>query len=418
MTNASTNWFDRTFTALTNRDFRVLWLGSMVTFVAFFMSTVAQGVVAFDLTGRNTAVGTVVFFQGVAQLVTNPIGGAYADRLDKKKIIFACQAVSGAVFLSIGILVATGLIGIAFLSAGSFIVGMSFSFNGPARQAYVASIVDNERCGNAVALNQVALNASRMVGPLLGSALIAWSLLGTDGTYFVLASMYAIALVLILMLPSSAPRTGEGGVSIFGDIWAGVRYLGGNPQLRALLMFFVPVMMLGFPYITVLPGFAENALGESTSSIGLLLFATAAGGLVASIFVAGLADSPKAHIVFQVAGVIFGLGLIATGLMPNLWLAMAAMFVAGIGTGGFQTLNGALILRGTSPAYFGRVMSLTMLAFAGYGLIALPVGFIADTYGERATLVGMGTIVASVVVVLSPLFGRTLGDPAVSSGQD
>ena len=87
---------------------------------------------------------------------------------------------------------------------------------------------------------------------------------------------------------------------------------------------------------------------------------------------------------------------------------MVMMFVAGIGTGGFQTLNGALLLRGTAPGYYGRVQSLTMLAFAGFGLVALPIGLIADAAGERETLIGMGTAVSTAVILISVVFGRTL----------
>ena len=374
------------------------------------MSSVVQGVVAFDLTGTNRAVGTVVFFQGVAQLFTNPIGGAYADRINKKKIMFACQTVIGSVFLITGILIATDVIRIAFLAVGSFAVGMSFSFLGPSRQAFVANIMDDESRGNAVALNQVALNASRMVGPLVGSALIGWALLGAPGTYFVMAALYAAALVSIVFLPDSPPAPGANEGSIVSDIREGVRYVAHNPRLRVLLLLFVAVMMIGFPYITVLPGFVENELDESTSSIGLLLFAMAAGGLFASVSVAGLADSSRAPFVYLVGGVTFGAGLVGTGFMPSLPLAMVTMFVAGVGTGAFQTLSGALILRGTAPGYFGRVQSLTMLAFAGFGLMALPVGFAADAMGERTTLITMGGVVCIAVLGAALLFGSVLSE--------
>ena len=162
-------WFQRTFTALESRSFRTLWFGSFFSMVAFFMSSAAQAIVAFDLTGNNASVGFVIFGQGFAQLFLAPFGGALADRLPKKPLIIFFQAIIMAVFTSIAILIWLDLIAIWHLVTASFITGMSFSFMGPARQAYVVDLVEEGRRGNAVALNQVALNASRVLGPAVAA---------------------------------------------------------------------------------------------------------------------------------------------------------------------------------------------------------------------------------------------------------
>ncbi|GAB4323919.1 MAG: MFS transporter [Dehalococcoidia bacterium] len=395
-----TAWLGRTFYALGNRPFRVLWIGSLLTFVAFFMSTIAQSVVAFDLTGTNRAVGMVVFAQGVAQLLTAPLGGATADRFSKRMVMLLCQLAIFAVFFIIGLLIAADLITIGLLAAGSFVVGMSFSFVGPSRQAYVAEVVEPYRRGNAVALNQVALNASRVVGPLLGGAMIAIAWSGTAGAYFGMAALYGLAILSLLWLPATRARAGNGR-SVFGDIADGVRYVAHHPQLRVLLPFFALVMMVGFPYVTVLPGYVENQLGYHAGVISVLAGTSAAGGLAAALIVAGFADSPRALTIYSIAGAVFGAGLLATAVAPSLWSAMVTMFAVGVGTGGFQTLNGAVILKLTDVTYYGRVMSLTMLAFAGFGLMALPIGVIADLAGERVILAIMGATVIGIVALLS-----------------
>lgn len=400
-----TAWLGRTFYALGNRPFRVLWIGSLFTFVAFFMSTIAQSVVAFDLTGTNRAVGMVVFAQGAAQLLTAPLGGASADRFSKRMVMLLCQLAIFAVFFAIGVLIAFDRISIILLAAGSFVVGMSFSFVGPSRQAYVAEVVEPYRRGNAVALNQVALNASRVVGPLLGGAMIAISWSGTAGAYFGMAALYALAILSLLWLPATTGRA-SAGRTVFGDIADGIRYAASHPQLRVLLPFFALVMMVGFPYVTVLPGYVENQLGYHAGVISLLAGTSAAGGLTAALVVAGFADSPRALTIYAIAGALFGAGLLATAAAPSLWSALVTMFAVGVGTGGFQTLNGAVILKLTDVAYYGRVMSLTMLAFAGFGLMALPIGVVADLAGERAILAIMGATVVGIVAVLSAVMAK------------
>ena len=114
-----------TFAALENPDFRVLWAGTFLAFIAFFMSTAVQGIVAFNLSGSNSAVGFVVFAQGLAQLVLGPFGGALADRISKRLVIMACQVVITAAFLGTAVLLALDLITLELLAAGSFLISAS-----------------------------------------------------------------------------------------------------------------------------------------------------------------------------------------------------------------------------------------------------------------------------------------------------
>lgn len=387
-------WAQNTFAALSSRHFRVLWIGSVFAFIAFFMSTVVQAVVAFDLSDSNSAVGFVVFAQGIAQLALGPLGGAMADRLSKKAVILACQVTIFAAFTTLGVLVATGVIEVMYLAIGSFVIGMSFSFLGPSRQAFMLELVDNSRRGNAVALSQVALNASRIVAPLIAGAMLSIGFLGAAGAFMGMGAFYIAAIICTIILPPSLPGTGEGR-SILGDIAIGLRYVRGHSQLRTLVASYVLVIMFGFTYITLLPGLLENELHRNADSITILLGANAVGGLGASIGVASQADSRHARLIYTAMCLLFGVSLLATGFAPNFLVLIVAMFFAGIGAGGFQTLNGAIVSQITEPAYFGRVISLTFLAFACSSIFALPIGALADQIGERPAIWLTGGVVCA-----------------------
>lgn len=398
--------FGRTFQALENRHFRTMWIGSFFSFVAFFMSTVVQAVLAFQLTGSNSAVGLVVFGQGVAQLLLGPFGGALADRVSKKKLILFCQSLPFISFTALAVLVVTDLISVGYLVAGAFVNGVSFSFLGPARQAYIIDIVEERSRGNAVAMNQVALNASRVLGPAIAGLLLAIDVIGVSGAYFTMSAFYAVAMGSMLLIPGSPPPEGAGSRSVLGDVIEGYSYVASQPRLRTLVLFFVLVMMVGFPYVTVLPGFVENELGQDATVISLLLSVTAVGALVASLGVASLADSPRALLIYSAMGVVFGLSLIFAAVAPGVAFAVVTMLFVGIGSGAFQTLNGAVIIRESEPRYFGRVMALTMLAFAAFGLMGLPIGFLADQIGERGTLAVMGIVVCATTGILTTILLR------------
>lgn len=400
-------WLQQTFAALAERDFRVLWLGTFLAFMAFFMSTVVQSVVAFGLTGNNSAVGFVVFGQGLAMFSLGPLGGALADRLPKRRVIASCQLVTTTVFLALAFLMATHRIQVAFLAAGSFVMGATFAFLGPTRQAFVVELVQPSRRGNAIALSQVANNASRALGPAIAGVLLAWSVTGATGAYLTMGGLYSLAVVTVLQLPSSPVRANAHETRVLQDVAAGLRYVHQHRRLRVLVMLFMGVVMLGMPHITLLPGLVENQLGHPAESISLLFGLSALAALASSLWVARLADSPAAVSIFVAMGVGFGLSLLVLAWVPTFEAAIAAMLLIGATTGAFQTLSGAVVIRETEPFYAGRVMSLVMMAFGGFGLMGLPVGLLGDVLGERVTLSLLGVAVCGVVVVLRLALART-----------
>ena len=401
-------WAVGTFSTLGNPRFRMLWMGTFLAFIAFFMSLVVNNVVAFELSGSNSAVGFVGFGQGVAQLALGPLGGALADRLPKKTVILACQLAITIAFAVLGFLVLTDIIEVIYLALGSFVIGVAFSFLGPARQAWMVELVEPHQRGNAVALSQVALNASRIIAPLAATFLLGADMLGAEGAFFLMAALYVAAMWYTVQLPhaDTVARTNR---SVFGDIASGLGYVKRTPRLRLLVVSYVLTIMFGFAYTALLPGLLVNELDRKAKAITILLLANAVGGLIASLGVAALADSPRARTIYTAMCVIFGLSVIGMGLAPSYEVLILVMFVSGFGGGGFQTLNGAIVSHTTAPEFFGRVISLTFLAFATSSIIALPAGVLADSIGERTTLLGAGTLVCFVTVAFF-LLNRAIRD--------
>ena len=387
-----------TFAALAVRPFRILWTGTLFAFVGFFMSTVVQSVVAFDLTGENRAVGIVVFAQGLMMFVFGPLGGAFADRLPKRRVIAICQLLTMTVFFVLAWAIAGDRIGIALLVGGSLVMGASFAFLGPARLSLVVELVGPEHRGNAIALSQVANSACRALGPALGGAFLVWSVDGAWLAYITMGLFYLVSVLSLVLLPRSQVREGAGANRVVDDVLDGLRYVRGDKRLRTLVLLFTLVIIIGFPYVTTLPGFVENQLGLPAESSSVLFAVSAFGGLVAGLLVARYADSPKAPALFSWMALGFGLSLVVAAVAPSFLTVTLAMIVVGLLSGGFQTLAGAVIIRNTEPRYVGRVISLTMLSFAGFGLMALPIGYLADAFGERATIAGSGVAVCVVVI--------------------
>jgi predicted MFS family arabinose efflux permease len=150
----------------------------------------------------------------------------------------------------------------------------------------------------------------------------------------------------------------------------------------------------------------ENQLDRSAEDLTRMALFSAIGALGASLTAARYADSPHATRIYSWLAIGFGMSLIILSAMPAFAFAAVSMLFVGAMSGGFHALNGAVIARETEPAYMGRVMSLTLLAFAGFSLTALPLGILADRFGERTVLFGMGSGVVVLALWMAAIVAR------------
>jgi MFS family permease len=395
-------WRSRTFASMANRNLRILWIGTFLNFAGVTMSATAQGVVAFELTGNNRAVGAVMLGQGLSLLVVSPFAGALADRFSKRTMLVTCQCILGSAFFFVGVSITTDFISIPILAASSFITGTMFAVIRPVRNAYIGELASPEERGNAVAVQQLAMSAMQIAGPFLAGILLSWKLVGSSGTYFFMAGAFVVAILTMLQLPGTKSRARtDGGPSILAETWGGLRYGWQHPEIRWVLAGFVLLTLFGTPYMALLPGYTNSVLGMSTATLGLILGVSALGGFLVSLATAGLADSPRAPVVLTVCNVIFAASLLGLAFAPGFGVAIVVALFLGAGASGFQMLNMAIALRAADIAYMGRVASLTMMAASLNGIVAFPVGALADAIGERAVLGAMGVAVLCVALSLA-----------------
>jgi MFS family permease len=406
------SWARTTFSALGDRRYRILWVGTGISFLAFAMSSVVQGVVAYDITHKNGSVGNVALGMGLATILTAPFGGVVADRVSKRRLLLSGQAIIGLDFAVVGVLIIAGQITIPILVASTFVMGAVFSFIAPARQAWIGEILDSSRLANGIALQQVAMTSTRIFGPFLAGLLVAIGFIGSGGTYVAMGGLIGVVIVTLAWLPSPEGRSGGTRPSPMADFVLGFRHVVERPRLGLLALSFIAVVIAGFSYQVILPGLLEEELGRSSKDIAWLLGVAGFAGLVATIGVAGLADSRYAWRLQIGGGVALGVALVALGLSSSFPQALFVMFFVGAGSSVFQMLNNALVMQESDPAYYGRVMSLTMLAWGFNGLAGWPFGMLADAVGEKPTLVVMGVLVIVMVTLTSAartFFGRSRG---------
>ena len=395
-------WLAASFESLGLPAYRLLWGGSLFATLAFMMSFTVQPVVAFDLAGTNQAVGLVQMGLGISMLVIGPFGGVIADRVSKKPVVFAGQSFIAAAMLATGILLLADALTIGLLAATAAAMGLAFSFMGPARQAWVGEMVPPALLPNAVALSQLALSISRVAAPLIAGVLLTIAVIGAGGAYLIMASLFAVVLVATWLLPPTRPKPLAERRPIRAELREGIGYAAANPYLRLLLLFFAAVVVLGFTYQIVLPALLERHLDRPASNVGFLFTVNALGGLPVSLALAGLVGGRWAWPALFALPALMGVGLLVLAVAPSFEIAAVSMLLLGPGQWSFMLVNNALLMAHTAPAFYGRVMSLTMLAFGGQAILALPTGILADAVGEREVIAVAG-VAALGVTALSAL---------------
>ena len=373
---------------LGDAQYRLLFIGSSLTMLAFGMMQVAQGVVAFELTGKNSAVGFVFLGQGISMLILSPVGGTLSDRVSKKRLLTGTQFIIGALFALIAVLIATDRITIMLLAAVTLVLGCMYSMMGPTRQAWVGDLLDGPDLAMGVALQQLMMNATRIVGPLLAGALIAAEPVGTAGTYVVMTGLFAGVVAVLAVMAPTPPRPRANRTSVRTDITEGFRYMWRAPDVRLLALVFVGVVLSAFSYQTIMPGYLEHALGHPASHLGLLFGATAAGGIVVTLVLAARRVRNPAAVMLAFGGALAA-SLALLAVAPGFEVALVVGAMIGASSSGFQMLNNVNLMERTDPAYLGRVMAVSMMAFGFNAIVSYPIGLIADKAGERPTLAGL-----------------------------
>jgi len=393
-----------TFDALSIGEFRLLWFGMLAAQAAMQMNIVARSWLAYSISGSAVALGVVALARGLPMSILALLGGAMADRLNKRNLLIAVMFCLSALSIVNALLVHLKIIRIWHLVVIGLFQGVIFAFNMPTRQALIPEVVSDDLLANALALNSTGMNLNRVLAPALAGILIASH---PAVAFDVVAVFYFFSALLLLRLPSRGGSSASHSKNPLVDIADGLAYVVREKQLLLLVvMAFVPVLV-GMPYRQLLPVFQQDVLHVGPHVLGMMYTAVGVGSLIGSVTVAALARSPRKSEIQVLAGVAFGLFLALFALSSVLPLSLGLLVLVGLASMGYMTINSVLLMEAADPAYYGRVMSLYMITFSMSPVAMLPIGYLVDRVGAQKTEAGAG-IVLAVLMLLFLLGGRRL----------
>jgi MFS family permease len=410
------NSFSVAFSSLRVPDYRTLWMGGLFSFISVQMQFLLRGLLAWDLTESEGALGTVYLFFGLAMLIATPVGGVVTDRFSRRTIVIVSQGAIMAAAVVMGALVLADRAEFWMLLVAAVVQGGAFGFFGPARTALSAAYVGRDQLGNAITLSLLSMNSTRIFAPSLAGVLAGVAIIGIGGAYLIAGVMSAVSFAYLVRLPKvDGPKAAPSGRNPFADIVDGVRYVAHRPPLRRLVLSSFFVIMFGFNYVAFYPAMIEGVFELDETYVGYISSASALGAVAISIPLASSADSIRAKAYMILGGIGFGAGVILFGLSPSFWVAFAVIMLVGMSTTTYQSLSNTLALGLADDHHQGRVQSLMQLSFAGFGMAAAPLGFLAEhVLGLRAVIVLMGTVAIGSVLLYLLLEG-SLTDPRVAA---
>ena len=389
-----------TFTSLRERDYAWYFAGNVAFFMGMQMQFVLRGYLAFDLTGRASALGVVAVFIALPMLIAAPFGGVVADRVNKAHLLIATQATAAATAAVMAALVLTGLIAFWHIVVSSLVTGLVLSFNMPARQAMVPQLVPQHKLMNAISLQMGGMNFTRIVAPAVGGVLIAP--IGVGGVYVVVASLFVLAMTSELKLPKHGLQARREQASSFReDFLGGFSYIAQRPMLRLLIGASLLLPLFGFPVQQMLPVFAEDVFNAGPAGLGILFAATGVGGLAGAIITANMDARPQKGRLMLGGGVLMGTFLVAFALSSSLPLAIACLVAANVGQMLFMATNNSVIQASVPAEYRGRVMSVMMMSFGLMPLGVIPITLASDQFGPAVTVATSSALLIAAVLALA-----------------
>lgn len=399
----------RTFSSLHVPNYRLYFIGQVISMAGTWMQSMAQIWLVYELTGSAAALGIVTALQFTPVLILGMWGGVVADRFDKRKVIIGTQSAAAVLAVALGLATVTGTVQLWMIYALAFGLGCVNLIEVPTRQSFVVEMVGPEFLSNAIGLNSTVFTSARIIGPAIGGVVIA--MFGVSWCFFINAVTFMAVIAGLLRMNPDELHTSPPVARAKGQLREGIRYVWNNPPLRTALGMMAVVGTLAFNFRVLLPVMATEFNGGA-GTYGALSAFMGGGTLLGALFAASRVRPARRTLILS--ALAYGVLILIAGIAPTLPLELIALIPMGAaGIAFISTANSTLQLN-SSDEMRGRVMAIYSVVFLGSTPIGSPIaGWSAEQFGVRA-----GFFISGVPCVLAAAWAlRAVWNERVAAGR-
>ncbi len=386
-----------------------MWFGQLGAATAMHADMVARGVLVWELTESSTAVGGVLGARALPMLTVGLFGGVAADRFDRKKLLMVIQSWSMLMHAVMATLILANVVELWHVFTLAVGLGAGMALNQPVRTTIIPNLVKRDQLTNALTLNSIAINSTRLIGPAIIAAVIAATDVGWAYVFSAAAYLVVLWFTTRIEMPEITARRPKG--NPIGQLVEGFKFIGRNRVVLSLVLFGLGPLAIGFAYQSLLPQLVDE-LGRDTSMIGYIMSVGAIGGLTGGLMIASKKKIRAKGRLLVLSGIAYGaalLGFAGAAEIGVLFLVFPLIVVIGVSQTSFRAMNTTLLMESTPDRFRGRVIAATLLDTGMMPAAALLAGIFADEFGVWSGFLALSAglfAVVAVVFALNPKIGR------------
>ena len=386
------------FSSLKVKNFRIYWLSMLISLIGTWTQTVAQSWLVFELTNSAFLLGVVGFLSSIPVFLLSLFGGVLADRMNKRNILIVTQSVFMLLAFVLAVRIQLKLITPLQIMLIALLNGSVMAFDAPARQAVVVDLAGKENLFNAITLNSVAFNASRIIGPALAGILVAT--IGMSGCFYINGISFLPLIIALFIIKINKTSANGKTNTVLKDLKDGFMFIKNNRPILVLINMAGVVSLFGISYLILMPIFANDILRVGVKGLGLLMSSAGLGALIGALALARLGDFKHKGKLLILSSAIFSISLILFSLSKIYLLSLIALIFVGASSVTAVALINTLLQMRVPDEFRGRVMGLFLLTFVGITPFGnLIAGSLAQVAGA-AFAVMIGGIVCTIYFIV------------------
>jgi MFS family permease len=386
---------------LRNGDYRRLLSSNALWWQTMFMENVVVSWLVLELTNSPWQVALVGFCRSAPFLVCGFLAGPLTDRLGRRRIIVGAQLANFLAYGSLTLLLWSEQLALWQIYVTALILGAAWALDWPARRALLPDLVGKGRTVDAMLMENLAQSISRIIGPSLAGALIAF--FGPDGCFTVMVALSGVALWNLRHLSQQpiARTSMRPTTSPWNLVAQGLRYVGSSQPILAVILITLVMNLLYFPYMNLLSVFARDVLGQGPVGLGFLGAASGVGAFLGLFLINRVRQQVSGGWILTVGTFGMSVCLFAFALSSSYSFSWAMLLLAGIGQACFGIMQSSIILLAASDEMRSRAMGTLVLAIGSDPLGKLQTGFLAELYGVQITVALQSALAALAILAIA-----------------